>query len=346
MRKTSLQQMVKYSVFLFYYRVIIKNETHAVVNVDEKKWTKPSAQDNPDSETDTSSDEPYVKPYKCRYCKIDCKTEQMFTVNDKTMYRCKICAKEYLTERSWHTDYHRHLLSKKYACDECDNCFTYRIELTRHKRLNHTDELICEICNKKCTTNRNLRNHMNRVHLHLQMKKYKCDLCENTFSTNKDREIHLNRDHYGSKYECDICHKEFRSPKNIAFHKRSQHDPNYVGKKYACDVCNKEYASSGVLQIHKRKHTGSYIVCHVCGKGFLSLHSLKLHASIHTNLKPYACKTCGKEFRNKPLLRNHERIHTGEKPYQCNVCEKRFTQRGTLTIHLRGHNEQQPNLNF
>jgi KRAB domain-containing zinc finger protein len=89
---------------------------------------------------------------------------------------------------------------------------------------------MCELCNKKCTTPRNLELHKWKVHgiKNAQLKTFPCDECGKEFGSGYKLGQHL-MVHAGEKPFC--CHEcDFRSSKkyNLHAHVRQKHSRNVI----------------------------------------------------------------------------------------------------------------------
>ena len=93
---------------------------------------------------------------------------------------------------------------------------------TRPRRPEHPDARHeCEVCGRKFTDKRNLREHLRTVH-------------------SAD----------GPRYECDVCGKKFTHKRNLSRHLGSVHSVD--GPSHECGVCGKKFTQKGSLSQHLR----------------------------------------------------------------------------------------------
>jgi len=190
----------------------------------------------------------------------------------------------------------------KYVCGECEEMFTIKGALSRHKRTHFRTVFECDYCKKQCTSVTQLNDH---------------------------RRIHTKE----LPFMCEICGKCFRTAMNLCNHK-------YVHKPpiYTCEVCNKKCNSRFYLTQHKKVHSSdSKLICEVCGKMIYTPFSLKIHMRIHTGEKPFQCAACGRCYISAARLRTHRLVHTDRK-FRCFTCGKEYYFRSSLIKHQECHN--------
>jgi KRAB domain-containing zinc finger protein len=166
----------------------------------------------------------------------------------------------------------------KYVCGECEEMFTIKGALRKHKRTHCRVVFECDYCNKKFIYRAQLNDH---------------------------RRIHTKE----LPFMCEICGKCFRTSMNLNNHQYVHKPPSY-----SCQVCNKKCSSSFYLAQHKKVHsTDMKFMCEVCGKMIYTLFSLKIHLRGHTGEKPFRCAACGKCFSAGSRLRRHGLSHADRK---------------------------------
>ena len=189
--------------------------------------------------------------------------------------------------------------NKKYSKQKIFYSFT-------EKSLNNK---ICQICQKKFSTNVNLKNHI--LTIHKNIRPFECPFpgCKKTYTIQSRLQFHL-KIHSGKKqYICPFCSKAFNEKGNLKTHERFHSDK----RPYKCNQCNKSYKTNGHLKDHIQIQ--------------------------HLKIKKFICEICQKKFGRISTLKSHIKIHTGEKNYKCLIegCNKYFAEKGNMEIHYKRH---------
>uniref|UniRef100_A0A182TVU4 Zinc finger protein 865 n=1 Tax=Anopheles melas TaxID=34690 RepID=A0A182TVU4_9DIPT len=235
----------------------------------------------------------------------------------KEEYVCQLCGEVFHTmaKMEWHKETHE---KKPKSCPYCREKFIHRNSLTRHIRLSHTDKYAklenktepcsicqqpytktsmrrhlethtkermayaCGICNKRFTTNWNLKQHK-WTHTNPTMKPFQCTYCPSAFVRESDFVTHVNAHRSIRPYTCNHCGSQFIRKYNWIRHTR-EHE---IDKGHRCDVCGRQFHRKYYLTEHKRIHTGE---------------------------RPFACNICGKTSATKTNHNKHVRIHHARDP--------------------------------
>ncbi|TVY34514.1 Zinc-responsive transcriptional regulator [Lachnellula subtilissima] len=176
------------------------------------------------------------------------------------------------------------------------------------------------ICEKMCTSEMDLQNHIANDHL-TTLDKYSGYHCqwhncgrrqkrtENPgFSQRGKLERHM-ATHTGFKCAtCDICGQNFSAEQSM-----KQHKLLHTGTKpWQCRYCFKSFPQQSACTIHERTHTKSKpLKCNICGKAFSESSNLSKHRKIHGEKGTHSCRygTCGKSFHRLDQLKRHQIVH-------------------------------------
>lgn len=157
----------------------------------------------------------------------------------------------------------------EFPCHLCDYIGKKECHLEYHIKRNHSQKLICDICNKQFGYNWDLKRHREQVHA-------------------------------DASFFCHICSKAYKVKKSFEEHLRS-HEDGYVKSRYPCTECDKTFSAKQVLDNHmKFKHLGvkqkekQRFLCQTCGQEFYHKYSYLSHMNKHQGLLPYNCDICGK----------------------------------------------------
>ena len=72
-----------------------------------------------------------------------------------------------------------------------------------HNEIDSRVEIKCKICDKMCTSKKNLKLHMRESH----PKSFNCIICAESFEKSSDMELHLKENHSSPEFTCDQCDK-------------------------------------------------------------------------------------------------------------------------------------------
>lgn len=174
-------------------------------------------------------------PFMCQYCgacfivrkDLYAHKRQVHSGNEKTMFQCKICLKEYSRKAHLQDHIRGHMGKPK-------------------------ERRICDICGKVISRNK-MKDHLR---IHDGLRPYACTYCEKRFTARKYLRDHI-RTHTGEKpFVCHFCGKGFSQRTPLTVHMRS-----HTGETpYVCQICNRGFVSKGSLDNHMKNEVHQLIL--------------------------------------------------------------------------------------
>lgn len=254
-------------------------------------------------------------------------------------------------------------------CVTCNHKFSSRKALRCHK-FHHNRKILerqgikrkeppltCEICLKRYTLERSLREHIVTQHgdkippsLQNDPTYLMCKFCHKKFEKPTERYQH-EEDHLSEEnpYRCSVCPKSF--PRNW---KRQLHElvhkgkdwkepvqmvfsdnPSFDNEKNFCITCNYKFSTKGSFNHHKNKHKAKIrekqafekaeeiLSCELCGRQYTSEFALRQHTVI------YHEDTIPLFFKDDPTY------------LQCQFCDKQFEKPTERYQHEETHVEEE-----
>ena len=285
------------------------------------------------------------KDKQCQYCESMFKLDRtrhihMFNVHKdkrhlhpeiKARFFCELCDEGFFDGGSLGT----HTKSKhtqNSVCPICQKVCTSLLALESHTRQHHSNENhVCDVCSKEFPTKVGLKTHMKR-HSGGKVYKFRCSQCaKGKYQSEEKLQQHILNDHSGLEYICVHCPMTFKSNDARHIHERRNHSE----KTIKCDHCDMMFALMSAKTAHvKMVHLGKKVtLCPLCGEGFTDKCTFEAHVNRHTNNRQFACETCGKAFLIQRDLVNHIKTHT--RPYHCDQCEESFGSTMVMKDHIR-----------
>ncbi|TRY79470.1 hypothetical protein TCAL_06565 [Tigriopus californicus] len=215
--------------------------------------------------------------------------------------------------------------------DECKTKFATIVLRNMHIRKSHEKRFVCDNCPKKFWNQKNLDDHVERVHnrpegegtrdmnpcrkcgkmiamTYITIHESKC----NGLSVRNPQFKKVGDEYYCTARDCTIKHG-FSCEYGVRTHFFNTH-LNDEEKIYTCDFCERKFG----CKIARNKHVKA------------------------THLKPYVCDQCGGRFGTKSKLDSHRLTHTGEKPFACDQCDYRAAKKFNLDEHKqKRHNDME-----
>ena len=209
--------------------------------------------------------------------------------------------------------------SELHKCNHCFLAFS-TLDLAQRHMKKHEAE-----------TNKTDKNHQNT-------NTNKCHLCPEIFKYNKDLLEHLKKIHADEDitlYQCNQCSKTFTSEKKRAKHIYMSHT-HRVKNNLVCSFCGKTFCKKQMHLEHENNHKGIVnYKCDVCAKEFIHKANFERHKLYHAEDRKFVCDQCPKSYKTFGHLTIHKRIHTGERPIACPMCDKRFIDSSAMLNHKK-----------
>ena len=158
----------------------------------------------------------------------------------------------------------------------------------------------CKFCEKVCTSESSLTNHINNVHQERQniLRCCKCGRKYNVFNMYIE---HLGT-HPKNEYRCHECGKQFKDT-----HLLSLHSPTHL---IQCPFCSRTFKDMKLLEDHVNNAHSQALAeenkkCPSCNAAFETVHELQEHCKIH---RYFSCGICFAGFVSDVILIEHK-IH-------------------------------------
>ena len=125
-------------------------------------------------------------------------------------------------------------------------------QINNEVKVDKSNDKYCGKCQKYFYDSRNLKLHIDTIHL--KIKKYKCDECSKSFGRLNNLKCHVEIVHEKlKKFICNLCPRSFGHSGNLKNHIICVHEKS---KKFQCDQCSNAYAQRKNLKRHIQKvHT-------------------------------------------------------------------------------------------
>ena len=158
----------------------------------------------------------------------------------------------------------------------------------------------CKFCEKVCTSESGLTNHINNVHQERQ-NIFRCCKCGRKYNVFNMYIEHLGT-HPKNEYKCHECGKQFKDA-----HLLSLHSPTHL---IQCPFCSRTFKDMKLLEDHVNNAHGQALAeenkkCSYCDAAFETVHELQEHSKIH---RYFSCEICFAGFVSDVILIEHK-IH-------------------------------------
>jgi hypothetical protein len=164
----------------------------------------------------------------------------------------------------------------------------------------------CDKCEFKTSTKRDLKRHIDAVHLHL--KPFGCSDCEFKCALKGNLQKHINMVHLDLKtFECSECEFKTATKQNLQYHIDQIHLKH---TSFECPDCEYKSVRDGNLQNHIN--------------------------AVHLNIRSFECDQCDYKCTNRINLQTHiDIIHLQLRPFECPICYENFSTNGNLQQHMK-----------
>lgn len=283
------------------------------------------------------------------------------------LYRCEICAKEFLHASSHLRHKISHTGERKYECDVCGKRSIQQGHHIRHMMLHGERKLSCPICDRKFHFTQNYKRHMRRKHS--SENPFLCEMCGEAFVTEQLRTIHMCAVHnsapppaaaaaakvteesYASVNEVlqvTIC--ESKPPEMQGQSSEEAYDGSEGGADdNHFDDDDDSGKSEERILLQKRnqsmfgpsKYNFFMPACVNSNEG--NVNETKVHAESTKPLaEQYYCTFCCKKFDDSNEHKVHLETHSERINLQCNECNTKLSSKFAYDVHMNYHKTEQP----
>ena len=212
--------------------------------------------------------------------------------------------------------------------------------------------------------------------------RFPCDFCDKKFTTKRFKKIHVEHFHEGKRWKCSICHDKFIYKYYFNAHNKKMHGKRAtfkevrvklakkqtiresIERRHKCGHCDTKFSYLSVLRQHiKSKHEGERFQCSLCQKLFSPKSNFQKHnrdfhnfaatfKQIFVELKQkqiicasngkISCQFCTKTYESKMGLIFHIGSAHQKRRYRCNNCGKSFAYYQYFIVHHKKTNQGLP----
>lgn len=124
-----------------------------------------------------------------------------------------------------------------------------------HDEGGRSDEHVCRICSKVCTTKGGLIQHL-KIHTANNEMRIDCEYCGKSFKDKYIARSHVKRVHEldGKIHECPHCQKQFVRKDLMNDHISYRHNPKF----HRCNICDKGYRKPFDLRVSRSPRNHYY----------------------------------------------------------------------------------------
>ncbi|CAG0887420.1 unnamed protein product [Cyprideis torosa] len=222
----------------------------------------------------------------------------------------------------------------KKTCPQCAQevpVLSFRQHMRCHEE---PTSLQCPHCDRVCTTQTRLRNHLYMQHQ--AQNRVVCDICGksvNKYVMEQHMDGHKGGQYmHGGNHICAQCGKAF-----LTEHRLKRHQNVHRPADRVCAICGVGFRKPMALKEHEAEHRGETLhSCKICNAGFYKIKALRKHeANVHEIGKKHHCPYCPRSFYSKSSFQDHIGSHTGVKRHVCKICGSAYFFHGSLSMHIR-----------
>ena len=286
------------------------------------------------------------KLYVCHICKrqydVPGNLKNHMRLHQGTQFTCTICNKQFIREALLQRHIDTHDATKCVRCDICGQRFTSKARLhlheSKHKHNQISNKSYCERCNRPISQYAKNK-HRCRYPFH-------CNICNKQYRRETNYNNHMNMHLNNPAYECTICEKKYNVHRHFANHLEA-----HGREEHTCDI-NIEITKN----LQDRKDETEF-TCQTCHNRFKRRKEFIDHILTHGMTDPQYCRVCiiyygsdmtrqhkclfcKKQYRSRANLREHLNKHTREEFYKCPICHNTYLRKYPLIQHLGTHKHQ------
>ncbi|XP_055628124.1 zinc finger protein 675-like [Toxorhynchites rutilus septentrionalis] len=194
-----------------------------------------------------------VLPYECRYC-----DERFRTIATYAKHRFLNHKNQILEQNQ------RRTMNRYITCAICSDVFSRSIDLHKHINEIHSDQVYPYITCPECPQ-QFLQQQQLAIHRNIHTDQFVCNICDKRHASAIQLKDHMETHNPTQPWQCTVCLKRFSLQSNFSRHRLI----HQTEKRFKCDLCEKGFSQKGQLMNHRRTHTGERpFTCPICGKSF------------------------------------------------------------------------------
>ncbi|XP_058444475.1 zinc finger protein 675-like [Malaya genurostris] len=247
-----------------------------------------------------------------------------------------------------------------YKCKQCDQVCSNGINLKRHLRVQHGEDIPVRPYNnsnrllkwklgvnktgeqikKEQEAEQRRQKRQQEDELILEHVKFECVPCGLSLSTFGELFSH-SRSTHKNKPVITCCGNRYNSRQRLLQHVQSLKNP----VAFRCDLCfrcfRNEYAKNKhMFEMHPTEEDLKY-KCNRCPKVFVRELKFRQHMKDHEDCdnEKIKCEDCGKMFKSHHILYMHVRKKHREPQFVCDICAKAFHLQSEFKRHKIQHED-------